>query len=56
LPRPVTDDLQRALHTLKGSASMAASCRWQRLLHHCKLVKEFAKANLIPMFLLKLSC
>jgi len=49
LPRPVTDDLQRALHTLKGSAYMAGILPIAEIAAPLeKLVKEF-KANLIPM-------
>ncbi|MDD2162160.1 Hpt domain-containing protein [Pseudomonas sp. MIL19] len=49
LPQPVTDDLQRALHTLKGSASMAGILPVAEIASPLeKLVKEF-KANLIPM-------
>ena len=49
LPQPVTDDLQRALHTLKGSASMAGILPVAEIASPLeKLVKEF-KTNLIPM-------
>ena len=49
LPRPVSDDLQRALHTLKGSAYMAGILPIAEIAAPLeKLVKEF-KANLIPM-------
>ncbi|PJE39023.1 MAG: hybrid sensor histidine kinase/response regulator, partial [Pseudomonas sp.] len=49
LPQPVTDDLQRALHTLKGSASMAGIQPVAEIASPLeKLVKEF-KTNLIPM-------
>lgn len=49
LPQPVTDDLQRALHTLKGSASMAGILPVAEIASPLeKLVKEF-KSNLIPM-------
>jgi chemosensory pili system protein ChpA (sensor histidine kinase/response regulator) len=49
LPQQVTDDLQRALHTLKGSASMAGILPVAEIAAPLeKLVKEF-KANLIPM-------
>ncbi|WP_341305449.1 Hpt domain-containing protein [Pseudomonas sp. TMP25] len=49
LPQPVTDDLQRALHTLKGSASMAGILPVAEIASPLeKMVKEF-KANLIPM-------
>ena len=48
-PQPVTDDLQRALHTLKGSASMAGIFPVAEIASPLeKLVKEF-KTNLIPM-------
>ncbi|MFP6847475.1 MAG: Hpt domain-containing protein [Pseudomonas sp.] len=49
LPQPVTDDLQRALHTLKGSASMAGIQPVAEIAAPLeKLVKEF-KTNLIQM-------
>ncbi|WP_137819326.1 Hpt domain-containing protein [Pseudomonas sp. 2FG] len=49
LPQAVTDDLQRALHTLKGSAYMAGILPIAEIATPLeKLVKEF-KANLIPM-------
>ncbi len=49
LPQPVSDDLQRALHTLKGSAYMAGILPIAEIAAPLeKLVKEF-KANLIPM-------
>ncbi len=49
LPQPVTDDLQRALHTLKGSAYMAGILPIAEIAAPLeKLAKEF-KANLIPM-------
>lgn len=49
LPQQVTDDLQRALHTLKGSASMAGIQPVAEIASPLeKLVKEF-KTNLIPM-------
>jgi chemosensory pili system protein ChpA (sensor histidine kinase/response regulator) len=49
LPQPVTDELQRALHTLKGSASMAGILPVAEIASPLeKLVKEF-KTNLIPM-------
>ena len=49
LPQPVTDDLQRALHTLKGSAYMAGILPIAEIATPLeKLAKEF-KANLIPM-------
>ena len=49
LPRAVTDDLQRALHTLKGSAYMAGILPIAEIAAPLeKLVKEF-KANLLPM-------
>ena len=49
LPQPVTDSLQRALHTLKGSAHMAGILPMAEIATPLeKLVKEF-KANLIPM-------
>src|SRR3990167_7043025 len=49
LPQPVTDDLQRALHTLKGSASMAGIVPVAEIASPLeKLVKEF-KSNLLPM-------
>ncbi|UVE18130.1 Hpt domain-containing protein [Pseudomonas sp. LS44] len=49
LPQPVTDDLQRALHTLKGSASMAGILPIAEIATPLeKLVKEY-KANLLPM-------
>ena len=49
LPQPVTDDLQRALHTLKGSAFMAGILPIAEIAAPLeKMVKEF-KANLIPM-------
>lgn len=45
LPQPVTDDLQRALHTLKGSAHMAGILPVAEIAMPLeKLVKEF-KAN-----------
>ncbi len=47
LPQPVTDDLQRALHTLKGSAYMAGILPVAEIAAPLeKLVKEF-KTNLI---------
>ncbi|MDX5371711.1 MAG: Hpt domain-containing protein [Pseudomonadaceae bacterium] len=49
LPQPVTDDLQRALHTLKGSAHMAGILPIAEIATPLeKLVKEF-KTNLIDM-------
>jgi chemosensory pili system protein ChpA (sensor histidine kinase/response regulator) len=49
LPQPVTDDLQRALHTLKGSAHMAGILPIAEIATPLeKLVKEF-KTNLIAM-------
>jgi chemosensory pili system protein ChpA (sensor histidine kinase/response regulator) len=49
LPQPVTDDLQRALHTLKGSASMAGITPVSSIAAPLeKLVKEF-KTNLIQV-------
>ena len=49
LPQSVSDDLQRALHTLKGSAYMAGILPIAEIAAPLeKLVKEF-KANLIPM-------
>ncbi|MGH8355574.1 MAG: Hpt domain-containing protein, partial [Pseudomonas sp.] len=49
LPQVVTDDLQRALHTLKGSAHMAGILPIAEIATPLeKLVKEF-KTNLIPM-------
>ena len=49
LPQPVTDSLQRALHTLKGSAHMAGILPMAEIATPLeKMVKEF-KANLIPM-------
>ncbi|WP_394559802.1 Hpt domain-containing protein [Aquipseudomonas alcaligenes] len=49
LPQPVTDDLQRALHTLKGSAHMAGILPIAEIATPLeKLVKEF-KTNLISM-------
>ncbi|MGA6098131.1 Hpt domain-containing protein, partial [Stutzerimonas marianensis] len=49
LPQPVTDALQRALHTLKGSAHMAGILPVAEIATPLeKMVKEF-KANLIPM-------
>lgn len=49
LPQPVTDALQRALHTLKGSAHMAGILPIAEIATPLeKMVKEF-KANLIPM-------
>ncbi|HEX5843614.1 MAG TPA: Hpt domain-containing protein, partial [Pseudomonas sp.] len=49
LPQPVTDDLQRALHTLKGSASMAGIAPVAEIAAPLeKLVKEF-KSNLLAM-------
>jgi chemosensory pili system protein ChpA (sensor histidine kinase/response regulator) len=49
LPQPVTDALQRALHTLKGSAYMAGILPIAEIATPLeKLAKEF-KANLIPM-------
>ena len=49
LPQAITDDLQRALHTLKGSAYMAGIAPVAEIAAPLeKLVKEF-KANLIPM-------
>jgi chemosensory pili system protein ChpA (sensor histidine kinase/response regulator) len=49
LPQPVTDALQRALHTLKGSAHMAGILPMAEIATPLeKMVKEF-KANLIPM-------
>ncbi|MEK1906655.1 MAG: Hpt domain-containing protein [Pseudomonas sp.] len=49
LPQPVTDSLQRALHTLKGSAHMAGILPIAEIATPLeKLVKEF-KTNLIPM-------
>ncbi|UPQ84926.1 Hpt domain-containing protein [Pseudomonas knackmussii] len=51
LPQPVTDALQRALHTLKGSAHMAGILPVAEIATPLeKMVKEF-KANLIPMAL-----
>src|SRR5690606_4818048 len=49
LPQPITDDLQRALHTLKGSAFMAGILPIAEIAAPLeKLTKEF-KANLIQM-------
>ena len=49
LPQAVTDDLQRALHTLKGSAHMAGILPIAEIATPLeKLVKEF-KTNLIAM-------
>ncbi len=49
LPQPVTDALQRALHTLKGSAHMAGILPMAEIATPLeKMVKEF-KANLILM-------
>ncbi|WP_068824874.1 Hpt domain-containing protein [Pseudomonas sp. BMS12] len=49
LPQPVTDALQRALHTLKGSAHMAGILPIAEIATPLeKLVKEF-KTNLIDM-------
>ena len=49
LPQPVTDALQRALHTLKGSAHMAGILPVAEIATPLeRMVKEF-KANLIPM-------
>ena len=49
LPQPVTDALQRALHTLKGSAHMAGIIPMAEIATPLeKMVKEF-KANLIQM-------
>ena len=49
LPQPVTDDLQRALHTLKGSAFMAGILPIAEIAAPLeKLAKEF-KANLIQV-------
>ncbi|TVP93444.1 MAG: response regulator [Pseudomonadaceae bacterium] len=48
LPRPISDALQRALHTLKGSAHMAGIAPIADLATPLeKLVKTF-KANLVP--------
>ena len=48
LPQPVTDELQRALHTLKGSAYMAGILPIAEVAAPLeKLAKEF-KTNLIP--------
>ncbi|SEH48934.1 chemosensory pili system protein ChpA (sensor histidine kinase/response regulator), partial [Stutzerimonas xanthomarina] len=49
LPQPVTDPLQRALHTLKGSAHMAGILPMAEIATPLeRMVKEF-KANLIQM-------
>ncbi len=49
LPQPVNDSLQRALHTLKGSAHMAGILPIAEIAMPLeKLVKEF-KTNLIPI-------
>ena len=49
LPQPVTDPLQRALHTLKGSAHMAGILPMAEVATPLeRMVKEF-KANLIQM-------
>ena len=49
LPQPVTDSLQRALHTLKGSAHMAGILPVAEIATPLeKMVKEF-KTNLIQM-------
>ncbi|RRV40018.1 response regulator [Pseudomonas sp. o96-267] len=49
MPQPVTDDLQRALHTLKGSAYMAGILPVAEIAAPLeKLVKEF-KTNLIQV-------
>src|SRR3546814_14993693 len=49
LPQPVTDALQRALHTLKGSAHMAGILPVAEIATPLeKMVKEF-KTNLIQM-------
>ncbi|WXL28044.1 Hpt domain-containing protein [Ectopseudomonas mendocina] len=49
LPQAVTDNLQRALHTLKGSASMAGITPVAEVAAPLeRLVKEF-KTNLIPV-------
>lgn len=49
LPQPVTDDLQRALHTLKGSAYMAGILPMAEIAAPLeKMVKEF-KTNLVPL-------
>ncbi len=49
LPRPASDALQRALHTLKGSAHMAGIQPIAQLATPLeKLIKDF-KANLVPV-------
>lgn len=49
MPQPVTDDLQRALHTLKGSAYMAGILPMAEVAAPLeKMVKEF-KVNLVPL-------
>ncbi|MDC6663166.1 Hpt domain-containing protein, partial [Leclercia adecarboxylata] len=49
LPQPVTDALQRALHTLKGSAHMAGILPVAEIATPLeKMAKEF-KANLVQM-------
>lgn len=49
MPQPVTDDLQRALHTLKGSAYMAGILPMAEVAAPLeKMVKEF-KVNLLPL-------
>ncbi|TBU96211.1 Hpt domain-containing protein [Phytopseudomonas dryadis] len=49
LPQPVTDNLQRALHTLKGSAYMAGILPVAEIAAPLeKMVKEF-KVNLLPL-------
>jgi chemosensory pili system protein ChpA (sensor histidine kinase/response regulator) len=53
LPQPVTDDLQRALHTLKGSASMAGILPIAEIATPLeKLFKEY-KTNLIDVDLIE---
>nr|WP_312969282.1 Hpt domain-containing protein [Pseudomonas sp.] len=49
MPQPVTDDLQRALHTLKGSAYMAGILPMAEVAAPLeKMVKDF-KVNLVPL-------
>ncbi len=49
LPQPINDELQRALHTLKGSSHMAGILPMADIATPLeRLVKEF-KANLIPL-------
>ncbi|WP_282339902.1 Hpt domain-containing protein [Pseudomonas sp. PS02288] len=49
LPRPVNDELQRALHTLKGSSHMAGILPMAEIAAPLERMVKELKANLIPL-------